>query len=1246
MFDIDKMYLMFPSFKPQYNINKKLRNYVYKNLRGKTKLETIDNINAVIDQINSDYDTDFNVDEFSESLLNLDINDITDEENLLLNDNISLFVDIILKTKKESPLLNYIKEESEITKVSKLRYENYDNSKPESEQTKAALQNRLIELYKSVLLNENVIGEVMTPVDFTHIKDDILHFVNKKPTTNLSTFNQLDDIDTKYDFSAGKAGVGQQANALMDYVLGSLGNLSITNFNVPKSNNRFDLEYSNTLSDEDIKYYLPIAKKTYENTDAWKKDKIPFNEKEATKQLKSIKIGHSLSAILNAFVDIAKDPYITRGNWVTMTTNTGNLLLRKGVHPFYVNAFLNQPILKEYVEFSASYESSKNQGLSTQDAFIKERFNTNKLSGKDNYELILDKFKYEKNIFNSSLETLRSEANKNNIDYQARVFYTFLQYQSASKAIKDNINASKFMVDGIGGSVNSLIIAKNAVDSILEAEDRYNKLEDKSEFKENIILGFRSKFKNPNGSESIFSKYFNNVILEPLKIVRANPTLFLESNQTIQNTFNEISYDLKNQILVDFEKGNKNLGKILNKTFYSYIMSGFQSLNIQNQERKDLVLKFPKEFEQFQKDNKGKYIIIDQMTVNLGNTLEFVSLNNRKKSQDFEKLMIGSFLDLLNTNEEFANKLIKYSYLTSGFNNHSSQFFTMIPTQWFNRNNINRYIIDTNDSYNSYIDKNDDFFINQFYLANLENRKYVKNVSGKQILENSLNIHGFVLDTPGKAGYYRVKVDDLGQNPDIYYKLIGYDEEYRGVYSRFIPNINDQLSEIKLLNVKDKKGNRIINYDTNGINLKPVTETSPGVAKNINKKTLSDLHDSAIYPRDKFYKGGIVEKDEVVKTEQKIINKTDVLKKQNIFTVKPIQTVDKKATVKASVATQYIGFGEGIVNSSTENYRQQAGEYANTGNYSAEDIIFVSIGGKRGNETVRKFQQDKTIKEALKAIEAGATLITDNKSYVEGSDYNEGEKRLAKNLETKGYNYSEQTVDGQILGVWTNEVKVDNIVEVDDVVENKTENKSEISQMIYNELGNKTQSKNVILPKDVDPEADNIGMKYTTAIDFWRKIVPEAITLYSKAKPLIVAFRGNSKKTFLENYNSGSYTIGNPFNFMNESGNRKEQGIKATKKFIEWMITGNNQNNNDATEKYRQAIIKDIKSGKLKGSSILYYEEKNYATHATALDYLINEYNWETNNIISNKPQQLSLFGATEEELKVIEWQRINCKGQ
>lgn len=142
------------------------------------------------------------------------------------------------------------------------------------------------------------------------------------------------------------------------------------------------------------------------------------------------------------------------------------------------------------------------------------------------------------------------------------------------------------------------------------------------------------------------------------------------------------------------------------------------------------------------------------------------------------------------------------------------------------------------------------------------------------------------------------------------------------------------------------------------------------------------------------------------------------LSEKNIFTVEPIQSVDKKAKAKAKIATQYIGFAEGIIGSSTALYAQQAGKVANTGNYSSSDAIFVSVGGKRGNETVRKAQQDKTIKEAIKALEAGATLITDNAAYVESNSYNEGEKRLAANLKAKGYNYSETIVDGNVLGVW------------------------------------------------------------------------------------------------------------------------------------------------------------------------------------------------------------------------------------
>jgi predicted kinase len=150
----------------------------------------------------------------------------------------------------------------------------------------------------------------------------------------------------------------------------------------------------------------------------------------------------------------------------------------------------------------------------------------------------------------------------------------------------------------------------------------------------------------------------------------------------------------------------------------------------------------------------------------------------------------------------------------------------------------------------------------------------------------------------------------------------------------------------------------------------------------------------------------------------------DKFAKKNIFTVTPIQAADKKAKIKASIATQYIGFGEGIVGkdgkrSSTQLYREQVGALANTGNYSSDDVIFVSVPGLRGDTTIAKREQDKTIKEAIKAVEAGATILTDNKAYTDANNYNTGEKRLYANMEAKGYNYSEITVDNEVIGTWS-----------------------------------------------------------------------------------------------------------------------------------------------------------------------------------------------------------------------------------
>ena len=1198
-YDIDKMYLMFPSFKGLRKERQKLRDYAFKNLRGKTLQNTIDNITKVIDQLDpEDKLVNFDEERFAKLLL------ATDNKELL-NFELDNFVEAVLKSKSE--LAKFIKEEiPNYNNVEKLKYINYDTTKPDSEQTKEALQNRLIELYKSVLLNENVIGEVMTPVDFTHIKDDILHFTDKNPTTNLSTFNQLDDIDTKYDFSAGKAGVGQQANALMDYVLGSLGNLSITNFNVPKSNNRFDLEYSNTLSDEDIKYYLPIAKKTYENTDAWKKDKIPFNEKEATKQLKSIKIGHSLSAILNAFVDIAKDPYITRGNWVTMTTNTGNLLLRKGVHPFYVNAFLNQPILKEYVEFSASYESSANQGLSTQDAFIKERFSKKKYENRDN-----------SNIFTENLQTLRSSQFLNSESSQMNVFATFLKYQSASKAIKDNINASKFMVDGIGGSVNSLIIAKNAVDSILEAENKYNNLseKDKSEFKENIILGFRSKFTNPNGSESMFSKYYKNVILKPIDIVKSNPILFLEGNETIQNTFNEISYDLKNQILVDFEKGNANLGKILNKTFYSYIMSGFQPLKTTSKERGDLILNFPKEFETFK--NNNSYIITEQITVKPGDSFEFVGLNNRKKSKEFEESMINSFLDLLNDNEEFANKLIKYSYLTSGFNNHSSQFFTMIPTQWFNRNNINRYIIDTDNKYKNYNEDNDVNFIDHFYLSNLDNRKFVKNITDDQIQKELKTINGFVVKKPGKVGYYRVKKSD--DNPDIYYKLIGYNSNYQGVYTRFILNINSEFSEIKPLNVRDKKGNRIVNFDTNGINLKAITKTNPEVAKSVDKNQIELLNNEAIISRDIFYRENIIiKKDNNVNESKPEVKPEQIIQE---FTPDKIDSLPPN--------------GIFVFGSNTE------GKHGKGAALTAK----TKFGAKQGQSSGIQGQSYAIITKDLKVGERSVTLNSIGEQLANLFEYasnNPNKKFYVTKLGSSLAGFTVEEIRNEINEV--NLVNGGNFIPNNVILpkEYEVRNNQKSQLDLFGATAEVVMTVRDMLKEEGFDNFKSEVIKYSD--EFFKQIDDNNIKeqlLNPKNKFTLLSKEQYGKD--LDNVLGETITKDNIEEAFNNPERVLENGSETEFLTNYYVEEGNNGYD------YSQMSIKDIYEDYIKAKSIEEKEALRLFLNTKDFNLLSEE------DILKNykNPNQLSLFpelseqelnNLTEEEKATIQWQKKNCK--
>lgn len=141
---------------------------------------------------------------------------------------------------------------------------------------------------------------------------------------------------------------------------------------------------------------------------------------------------------------------------------------------------------------------------------------------------------------------------------------------------------------------------------------------------------------------------------------------------------------------------------------------------------------------------------------------------------------------------------------------------------------------------------------------------------------------------------------------------------------------------------------------------------------------------------------GSSEKNEIKQEETKVI----LPKLPNVS-----GAIHAKDQAKSDKATKFIGFG--AKGSSTDAYRKAWGNRANSGQYTNQDTVFVSINGKRAG---RVSIHDSTFKNELqKAVDAGAKIIADTKAHRERS-FNIGEQELASWLQSVGY---QELTDGQ-----------------------------------------------------------------------------------------------------------------------------------------------------------------------------------------------------------------------------------------
>lgn len=199
-------------------------------------------------------------------------------------------------------------------------YERYNGKTDFEANSREANENMLLDMYLSVISNPMNFAEARQPLDTVtdYLKDKILKDVDKltgqgKRTSKSQLYFSTPAFQsrTKAELNGGKFGIGPFALANAHQVLTQLVKL---NFKPNK-----------VLSDYGIRDLHHIQ----------------------SEDTNKINVLDWLSALINAHVDVAKDPYIIRLNVRKLTFNMTNFLIRsgKGESTFY---FLPQQILKDY----------------------------------------------------------------------------------------------------------------------------------------------------------------------------------------------------------------------------------------------------------------------------------------------------------------------------------------------------------------------------------------------------------------------------------------------------------------------------------------------------------------------------------------------------------------------------------------------------------------------------------------------------------------------------------------------------------------------------------------------------------------------------------------------------------------------------------------------------------------------------------------------------------------------------------
>lgn len=560
------------------------------------------------------------------------------------------------------------------------------------EKSEQGYVNKLLDNYSLVLTDFTNIAETRASIDtLTKIlQKQILPIVQPKNTVEVNPMYELApsfQLSRKTEYTGGKAGIAPFALNSTNHALTQFTHLCINYSNA----NRYNLGQLDQVYGEDDQRIMD-----------W------------------------LSALINAHVDVAKDPYIMALNVNSITYNMTSLLIRggKGENTFY---FLAQPALRRFTK-----EMLESKGIIGAEKGITERDKLKSIAKEYMTSLreaivSLDDSDSNKAKYAQYYNSLASEYSLPSIDGYDAVEVNYndvFDKKVASEALKKpkEVNGLYQQVISIRAyqdlSSDTEVLSNLVQLSQIDTKKFGNTLPLQLNFKRRLnryIDNYQSRF-YINGADNIekpINYYLSSTFLKQKLDAGINTPRILLSGQIIEATK---GYKTIFNAACDFFLGNSSdkntvaeLSKILTTSLRTKaVVNAVEDFNISDKKFLNM-LRGPKSMAKrltqikndLRKRNDLPAIAFNGHIKNelLNYLQEYASDGTNQKydrivtadnaltnTATYENRLLSAYQDLLDCEDEsirkFANRLGVYAYLTSFDNRSTDSFFDVITTAW------------------------------------------------------------------------------------------------------------------------------------------------------------------------------------------------------------------------------------------------------------------------------------------------------------------------------------------------------------------------------------------------------------------------------------------------------------------------------------------------------------------------------------------------------------------------------------